>query len=45
VAYPAAVVKESRHPALAAAFIELLVSAEGQTLLRSLGFRPPSAAR
>jgi molybdate transport system substrate-binding protein len=41
VVYPAAVVSESRHPALASAFVELLVSAEGQMLLRGLGFQPP----
>jgi len=40
VAYPAAVVKDSRHAALARAFVELLVGAEGQTVLRRLGFQP-----
>lgn len=45
VTYPAAVVKESRHPAAAAAFIERLLSAEGQAVLRRLGFQPPAAAR
>ena len=42
VTYPAAVVKESRHAALAQAFVELLVGAEGQTVLRRLGFKPAS---
>jgi molybdate transport system substrate-binding protein len=42
VAYPAAVVKESRHVALAQAFVDLLVGPEGQTVLRRLGFQPAS---
>jgi molybdate transport system substrate-binding protein len=41
VQYPAAVVKDSKQPALARAFIELLVGEEGQTVLRRLGFQPP----
>ena len=41
VVYPAAVVKDSRHAALARAFVELLVSAEGRTVLTRLGFQPP----
>lgn len=41
VTYPAAVVKASRQPALAQAFIELLVSADGQAALARLGFQPP----
>jgi len=40
VTYPAAVVKASRQPALARAFIELLVSLEGQAALARLGFQP-----
>lgn len=39
VTYPAAIVKEGRHPALAAAFLELLVGAEGQAVLERRGFR------
>jgi molybdate transport system substrate-binding protein len=45
VVYPAAVVKASRHPRLAAAFVELLVSGEGQARLRSRGFLPPPGGR
>ncbi len=41
VTYPAAVVKASRQPALARAFIDLLVSQEGQAALSRLGFQPP----
>jgi molybdate transport system substrate-binding protein len=41
VLYPVAVIAESRHPAIARAFVDLLVSAEGQTALARLGFRPP----
>jgi molybdate transport system substrate-binding protein len=40
VTYPAAVVKDSRHPALARAFVELLVSADGQAVLGRFGFQP-----
>jgi molybdate transport system substrate-binding protein len=41
VVYPAAVVKESRHPALARALVERLVSPEGRAVLARLGFQPP----
>jgi molybdate transport system substrate-binding protein len=41
VTYPVAVVKDSKHPALAQAFIELLVGAEGRAVLGRLGFQPP----
>src|SRR5262245_44687636 len=41
VIYPVAVVASSRQPALSRAFIELLGSAEGQTVLARLGFQPP----
>ena len=41
VVYPAAVVKDSRQPALARAFVELLVSADGRAVLTRLGFQPP----
>ncbi|HYE91262.1 MAG TPA: molybdate ABC transporter substrate-binding protein [Terriglobales bacterium] len=40
VVYPVAVVEGSRHRALAAAFVELLAGAEGQAVLRRLGFAP-----
>jgi ABC-type Fe3+ transport system substrate-binding protein len=41
VTYPAAAVKASKQPALAQAFIDLLVSRDGQTALAKLGFQPP----
>jgi molybdate transport system substrate-binding protein len=44
VLYPAAVVKDSRHSALARAFVELLTGAEGQAALGRLGFQPPPAS-
>jgi len=40
VVYPAAVVKDSRHPAPARAFLDLLVSAQGRAVLTRLGFQP-----
>jgi molybdate transport system substrate-binding protein len=41
IVYPVAVVAGAKQPALAQAFIELLVSAEGQAVLARLGFQPP----
>ena len=41
VVYPVAVVSHAKEPALAQAFIDLLVSAEGQAVLARLGFQPP----
>lgn len=41
VIYPAAVLKDSRQPALAQAFLSALQSPEGQALLARLGFQPP----
>jgi molybdate transport system substrate-binding protein len=41
VVYPVAVVKDSRHPDLARAFIDLLTGAEGRAVLGRLGFQPP----
>jgi len=41
VTYPAAVVKDARQPALASAFIDLLMSPEGQQVLARFGFLPP----
>jgi molybdate transport system substrate-binding protein len=40
VVYPAAVVKDSRHPALARAFVDLLASPQGRAVLARLGFQP-----
>ncbi|HWC05026.1 MAG TPA: molybdate ABC transporter substrate-binding protein [Methylomirabilota bacterium] len=46
VVYPAAVVASSKRPALARAFLDLLVSPEGQAVFERLGFqRAPPAAR
>jgi molybdate transport system substrate-binding protein len=41
VVYPVAVVTGSRQAAAARAFVELLTGAEGQAVLRRLGFQPP----
>jgi molybdate transport system substrate-binding protein len=41
IVYPAAVVAATRHPRLAEAFVELLVSREGQAVLARFGFQPP----
>jgi len=41
IVYPAAVVKDSRRPALARAFVDLLVAPESRTVLARLGFQPP----
>jgi molybdate transport system substrate-binding protein len=43
VTYPVAVVKDAKQLALAQAFIALLVSRDGQTVLARLGFQPPTA--
>jgi molybdate transport system substrate-binding protein len=40
VTYPAAVIAGSRHPALGAEFIALLVSPEGRNILGRFGFQP-----
>jgi molybdate transport system substrate-binding protein len=41
VTYPVAVIKDSRQPALAQAFTDLLAGAEGRAVLGRLGFQPP----
>ena len=43
VTYPAAVIKASKQPALAQAFIDLLVSPTGRGVLARLGFQTPPA--
>jgi molybdate transport system substrate-binding protein len=43
VVYPAAVVAGTRQPALAQAFVELLLGREGQAALGRFGFQPPPA--
>ena len=45
ITYPAAVITGGREAALAEAFIQLLVSSEGQAVLTRFGFQPPVAAR
>ena len=44
VLYPAAVVAGARQAAIAQAYLDLLTSREGQTVLGRFGFLPPSAA-
>lgn len=41
ILYPVAVVATARQPAVARAFIDLLVDREGQAVLAALGFLPP----
>ena len=41
VLYPVAVVAGSRHPSLAQAFVDLLLSREGRAVLERHGFQPP----
>src|SRR5262245_44823671 len=43
VIYPVAIVAASKHPAIAQAFIDLLVGQEGQSVLARHGFLPPPA--
>ena len=43
VLYPVAVVKGSKHAALAQAYLDLLVGREGQSTLARFGFQPPPA--
>src|SRR2546422_616557 len=43
VTYSVAMVRESRHKALAQAFIDALLSASGQAVLRRFGFLPATA--
>ncbi|MGH7319326.1 MAG: molybdate ABC transporter substrate-binding protein [Candidatus Rokuibacteriota bacterium] len=45
IVYPVAVVVGSKYPALAQAFIDRLLSPEGQAVLANRGFQPPPAAR
>ena len=42
ITYPVAVVAGAREPALAEAFITLLLSREGQAVLARFGFQPPA---
>jgi molybdate transport system substrate-binding protein len=41
ITYPVAVVTDTRQPELSRAFVDLLLSAEGQAVLTRLGFQPP----
>lgn len=45
ITYPAAVVRDAAQPALARAFIELLLSPEGRTVMAGMGFQPPPGVR
>jgi molybdate transport system substrate-binding protein len=45
VTYPVAVIKDSRHPALGQAFIDVLLGADGRAVLRRLGFLLPPPGR
>jgi molybdate transport system substrate-binding protein len=45
ITYPVAVVAGAREPAVAEAFIRLLLSADGQAMLARYGFQPPTGAR
>ena len=45
ITYPVAVITGAREAALAEAFIALLLSPEGQTVLTRFGFQPPMAGR
>lgn len=40
--YPIAVINDSAHPELAQAFVDLVFSEEGQSVLQKYGFLPPS---
>lgn len=42
--YPVAVIKGARQPALATAFVDLLVSGDGRQVLGRFGFLPPPAS-
>ena len=41
IRYPIAVVADSRQPGPAARFVEFVVSAQGQAILESFGFKRP----
>jgi ABC-type molybdate transport system substrate-binding protein len=41
--YPGAVVAAAKQPALGRAFLDLLGSAQGRTVLSRFGFQPPPA--
>jgi molybdate transport system substrate-binding protein len=41
VTYPGAIIATSRHPALAQAFMDLLLGPVGQQILARWGFQPP----
>ena len=43
IVYPVAIVAGSKQPTLAQAFIDLLVSAQGRSVLARFGFQPPPA--
>jgi len=43
--YPIALVKDGRQPEAAKAFVDLVLSAEGQKVLERYGLMPVAAAR
>src|SRR5262249_18444347 len=45
VLYPVAVVAGAKHAAIAQAYLDLLMSRQGQSVLGRLGFRPPAGTR
>ena len=45
IAYPIALVRAGREPALGRAFVDLVLSNEGQTVLMTHGFLPAAADR
>jgi len=45
IVYPAAVVRDAPQPALARAFLELLVAPAGRAVLARFGFQPPAGRR
>lgn len=45
ITYPVAVVRDTAQPALARAFLELLVGPEGRKVLARYGFEPPGGGR
>jgi len=43
ILYPVAVVAGAKHPAVAQAYVDLLLSRDGQAVLARFGFLPPPA--
>jgi molybdate transport system substrate-binding protein len=45
IVYPAAVTAAARQPGLARAFVDRLLAADAQAVLRRFGFQPPPIGR